>query len=82
MSRSHENAENDVSCLKTHSRVARGKYRFRVDGSNSLETQTFESDWSCDLSPSPLSFETLKKLSRHAQCKVGSVFSHMYRVDG
>ena len=42
-----------VSALKN---LKTQQYRLRVDGSNSLKTQTFENDWSCDLSPSLLAF--------------------------
>ena len=72
MSRPHENDENDVSfSIKTQTfenALQSGKIWIatvsascgRVDGSNSLKTQTLENDWSCDLRPSPLSFEKSK----------------------
>ena len=46
------------------------QYRLRVDGSNSLKTQTFENDWSCDLSPRPLSFEKSKMKDIDRECTV------------
>ena len=41
-------------------KTATKEVRFHVDGSNSLETQTFENDCSCDLSPNALSFKKIK----------------------
>ena len=61
MSRPHENDEIDVSFpTKTQTfenplksgKFWKREYRLRVDGLNSLKTQTFENDWSCDLSQS------------------------------
>ena len=37
------------------------QYWLRVDGLNSLKTQSFENVWSCDLSPSPVEMENIDR---------------------